>query len=122
MLLVVAPALEEGPIVATGIATSGLRRTPNLPDLPTVDQSGLKGFDGSSWNGVVMPAGTPREIVMTLNETIRKAVATPDVKDRYAEIGADVFVSSPEEFGAFVKSEIERWHDIVKKYGIVLEP
>ena len=119
-LPVLTPFIKAGRLRA--IAVAGFERTPMFPQLPTMKELGYPRFNARQWYGMFAPAGTPREIVMKLNEAIRQAVATPEVKDRYAEIGADVFVSSPEEFGAFVKSEIERWHDIVKKYGIVLEP
>ena len=114
------PFIKAGRLRA--IAVAGFERTPMFPQLPTMKELGYPRFNARQWYGMFAPAGTPREIVMKLNEAIRQAVATPEVKERYAEIGADVFVASPEEFGAFVKSEIERWHDIVKKYGIVLEP
>ena len=119
-LPVLTPFIKAGRLRA--IAVAGFERTPMFPRLPTMKELGYPRFNARQWYGMFAPAGTPREIVMKLNEAIRQAVATPEVKERYAEIGADVFVSSPEEFAAFVKSEIERWHDIVKKYGIVLEP
>ena len=114
------PQVKAGKIRALAVSTN--KRSSAMPDLPTIAEAGLRGYELVGWYSMVAPAGTPREIVTKLNETIRLAVATPDVKDRYAEIGADVFVSSPEEFAVFIKAEIERWHEIVKKYGIVLEP
>jgi len=119
-LPVLTPFIKAGRLRA--IAVAGVERTQMFPQLPTMKELGYPRFNARQWYGMFAPAGTPREIVTKLNETIRLAVATPDVKDRYAEIGADVFVSSPEEFAVFIKAEIERWHDIVKKYGIVLEP
>ncbi len=118
-LPVLTPFIKAGRLRA--IAVAGFERTPMFPQLPTMKELGYPRFNARQWYGMFAPAGTPREIVMKLNEAIRQAVASPEVKDRYAEIGADVFVLSPEEFATFVKSEIERWHDIVKKYGIVLE-
>ena len=119
-LPVLTPFIKAGLLRAMAVA--GAERTSMFPQVPALKELGFPRFNARQWYGMFAPAGTPREIVMKLNETIRQAVASPDVKDRYAEIGADVFVSSPEEFAVFVKSEIERWHDIVKKYGIVLEP
>ena len=119
-LPVLTPFIKAGRLRA--IAVAGVERTQMFPQLPTMKELGYPRFNARQWYGMFAPAGTPREIVTKLNETIRLAVATPDVKDRYAEIGADVFVSSPEEFAVFIKAEIERWHEIVKKYGIVLEP
>ena len=119
-LPVLTPFIKAGRLRAMAVA--GAERTAMFPQVPALKELGFPRFNARQWYGMFAPAGTPREIVMKLNETIRQAVASPDVKDRYAEIGADVFVSSPEEFAVFIKSEIERWHDIVKKYGIVLEP
>jgi len=119
-LPVLTPFIKAGRLRAMAVA--GAERTAMFPQVPAMKELGYPRFNARQWYGMFAPAGTPREIVMKLNETIRQAVASPDVKDRYAEIGADVFVSSPEEFAVFIKSEIERWHDIVKKYGIVLEP
>jgi len=119
-LPVLTPFIKAGRLRAMAVA--GAERTAMFPQVPALKELGFPRFNARQWYGMFAPAGTPREIVMKLNETIRQAVASPDVKDRYAEIGADVFVSSPEEFAVFIKSEIERWHEIVKKYGIVLEP
>ena len=104
------------------LAVAGFDRTPMFPDVPAMKELGYPRFNARQWYGVFAPAGTPREIVMKLNESIRLAVASPELRERYAEIGADIFVSSPEEFAVFLKSEIDRWQAIVKKYGIVLEP
>ena len=119
-LPVLTPFIKAGRLRAMAVA--GAERTAMFPQVPALKELGFPRFNARQWYGMFAPAGTPREIVTKLNETIRLAVATPDVKDRYAEIGADVFVSSPEEFAVFIKAEIERWHEIVKKYGIVLEP
>ena len=119
-LPVLTPFIKAGRLRA--LAVAGFDRTPMFPQVPSMKELGYPRFNARQWYGLFAPAGTPREIVMKLNESIRQAVASPEVRDRYAEIGADVFVSSPEEFGAFVKTEIDRWHEIVRKYGIVLEP
>jgi tripartite-type tricarboxylate transporter receptor subunit TctC len=119
-LPVLTPYIKAGRLRAMAVA--GAERTAMFPQVPALKELGFPRFNARQWYGMFAPAGTPREIVLRLNESIRQAVASPEVRDRYAEIGADVFVSSPEEFGAFVKSEIERWDEIVKKYGIVLEP
>ena len=119
-LPVLTPFIKAGRLRA--LAVAGFDRTPMFPQVPSMKELGYPRFNARQWYGMFAPAGTPREIVMKLNESIRQAVASPEVRDRYAEIGADVFVSSPEEFGAFVKTDIDRWHEIVRKYGIVLEP
>ena len=119
-LPVLTPHLKGGRLRA--LAVAGFDRTPLFPDIPALKELGFPRFNARQWYGVFAPAGTPREIVVRLNEVIRQAVTAPDVRDRLAAIGADIFTLSPEEFAAFVKDEIERWHAIVKKYGIVLEP
>ena len=119
-LPVLTPFVKAGRLRA--LAVAGFERTPMFPQVPALKEVGYPRFNARQWYGVFAPAGTPREIVATLNETIRRAVAAPDLRERYAEIGADVFVSSPEEFAVFVKAEMDRWREIVKKYGIVLEP
>ena len=93
----------------------------NTEFVNALKELGYPRFNARQWYGVFAPAGTPREIVARLNETIRQSLAAPDLRDPLAAIGADVFVLSPEEFGAFVKGEIERWGVIIKKYGIKLE-
>jgi tripartite-type tricarboxylate transporter receptor subunit TctC len=119
-LPVLTPFLRSGRLRA--LAVAGFDRTPLFPDIPAMKELGFPRFNARQWYAVFAPAGTPREIVMRLNEVIRQSVAAPDLRDRLTEIGADIFTLSPEEFAAFVKSEIERWRVIVRKYGIVLEP
>jgi len=118
-LPVLAPHIKSGRLRA--LAVAGFDRTPMFPEVPALKELGYPRFNARQWYGVFAPAGTPREIVTRLNETIRQSLAAPDLRDPLAAIGADVFVLSPEEFGAFVKGEIERWGVIIKKYGIKLE-
>jgi tripartite-type tricarboxylate transporter receptor subunit TctC len=119
-LPVLTPFVKAGRLRA--LAVAGFDRTAMFPEIPAMKELGYPRFNARQWYGVFAPAATPREIVMKLNESIRQAVASPELRERYAEIGADVFTQSPEEFAVFVKAEIDRWRDIVKKYGIVLEP
>jgi tripartite-type tricarboxylate transporter receptor subunit TctC len=119
-LPVLTPFLRSGRLRA--LAVAGFDRTPLFPDIPAMKELGFPRFNARQWYAVFAPAGTPREIVMRLNEAIRQSVAAPELRDRLTEIGADIFTLSPEEFAAFVKSEIERWQVIVRNYGIVLEP
>jgi tripartite-type tricarboxylate transporter receptor subunit TctC len=118
-LPVLAPHVKSGRLRA--LAVAGFDRTPMFPDVPALKELGYPRFNARQWYGVFAPAATPREIVVRLNEAIRQSVAAPELRDALAAIGADVFVSSPEEFGVFVKAEIERWNVIIKKYGIKLE-
>ena len=91
-----------------------------MPDLPTVAESGVPNFDVRVWFGVFLPAGAPRAIVTTLNERIRKIVAAPDVRQRLIEQGADPVTDTPEEFGAYVKTELARWTKVA--YGSLYKP
>ncbi len=119
-LPVLSPHVKSGRLRA--LAVAGVERTPMFPDVPALKELGYPRFNARQWYGVFAPAATPKEVVARLNEAIRQSVAAPELRDALAAIGADVFVSSPEEFGVFVKAEIERWGVIIKKYGIKLEP
>jgi len=100
------------------LAVTGIARLPSLPQIPTLDESGVKGFDASGWYGIVVPAGTPREIVMKLNAEIRRIMQTPDLRARLDSEGAIPAAGSPEEFAAFIVSEIARWGAVLKRAGI----
>jgi tripartite-type tricarboxylate transporter receptor subunit TctC len=100
------------------LAVTSLARLPSLPQIPTLDESGVKGFDAFGWYGIVAPAGTPREIVMRLNAEIRRAMRTPDLLARLDNEGAISAPGSPEEFAAFISSEIARWAAVLKRAGI----
>jgi tripartite-type tricarboxylate transporter receptor subunit TctC len=118
-LPVLAPHIRSGRVRA--LAVAGFDRTPMFPEVPALKELGYPRFNARQWYGVFAPIATPREIIVRLNEAIRQSVTSPDVRDPLAAIGADAFLLSPEEFGVFVKAEIERWGAIIKKYGIKLE-
>ena len=103
------------------LAVSGLKRSPLVPDLPTLDEAGLKGYEIVGWNGLFVPAGTPRSVVTLLYRETAKALAQSDVKERLATMGAEPVGSSPEEFRAFVKAEIAKWAKVVKEAGLKVE-
>ena len=123
--LMFAPAQTVMPQVQAGrlnaLAVTSARRSSLMPDLPTVAESGVPNFDVRVWFGVFLPAGTPRAIVMLLNERIRKIVEAPDVRQRLIEQGADPVTDTPEEFGAYVKVELARWTKVVKDTGARIE-
>src|SRR5262245_54801709 len=100
------------------LAVSSMVRLPSLPDVPTLNESGLMGFEANGWYGIVAPAGTPGGILRTLNSEIRRAMATPDLRARLDAEGAIPAGGMPEEFGAFIASEIVRWGAVLKKAGI----
>lgn len=100
------------------IASSGLTRSVVLPDLATVDESGVKGFEVTSWNALFAPAGTPKEVIATLNKAINEVMAMPDVKKKLLELGIEAKGSTPEELGDRLKSDIAKWGAVIEKAGI----
>jgi tripartite-type tricarboxylate transporter receptor subunit TctC len=103
------------------LAVTGLKRSSLVPDLPTLDESGLKGYEIVGWNGFFFPTGTPRAIVQRLHAETVRALAQPDTRERLATLGAEAVGSSPEEFRAFVKAEIAKWARLVKEAGLKVE-
>src|SRR3984885_13918478 len=110
------PHVNAGSLRALGITR--LKRSVLLPDLPTFDESGLKDFEVESWAGLFAPAGTPAEIVNRLNVETRKIVGNPQIKAQIAQIGFEVFGSTPEELGDFVKAQLVKTGRMVKDAGI----
>ena len=100
-----------------GIAMMTAQRSPSLPDLPTVGDAGIANYDVGSWYGLSVPTGTPREVIARLHEATVKLMVLPDTKERLAASGFEVLVSTPEEYGEFVRSEVERWAKVVKASG-----
>ena len=110
------PQVKAGKLRALAVTT--LKRAPTLPDLPTVAESGLPGFDLTTWFGVFVPAGTPRETVAKLNAEIVKALASKDLADRLAAMGAaPPENNTPESFAAFVRAEAAKYAQVVKRSG-----
>jgi tripartite-type tricarboxylate transporter receptor subunit TctC len=99
------------------IAVTSAQRSPNVPDVPTVAET-LPGFAAETWFGIVAPAGTPGEILVKLNGAARKAMASSDTKQRLAELGMSNGSSTPEEFDAYIKSEIVKWSKVIKDANI----
>lgn len=108
-----APHIKSGTLRALAVTTP--QRNPNFPNVPTAIESGVKGYDFASWGGLFAPAGTPRPIVMRLNQEIAKALSAPDLVKRFDEMGLVAKASSPEEFGAFLQSEMTRWRSVLAK-------
>jgi tripartite-type tricarboxylate transporter receptor subunit TctC len=113
--VLVQPHMKTGRVRALGITSA--KRSPLMPDLPTIAESGLKGFESDGWFGVFVPAGTSRAIVMQLNAEIVRALKSPEMGERFAREGAELFGNSPEEFAAFVKNESAKWSRAVKMSG-----
>ena len=103
------------------LAVTGLQRHPQYKDLPTLDESGFKGFDAQQWYGVVGPAGMPAAIVKQLNETLATVLQSPELREKLSVEAIEPMVMSPEKFAAFIKTDIDRWTKIAKDRNIQLE-
>jgi len=115
----IAPHAKSGEVRA--LAVSGARRSPGFPELPTVAEAGVPGYDAPTWSGVVGPAGMPREIVMKLNTALNRVVTTPAFIQRFGVIGDEPAGGTPEEFGALISKELAKWADVIKRSGAKLE-
>ena len=115
----VLPHVASGKLKA--IAIGSARRSAAAPDVPTVAEAGLPGFEYIAWNGNFAPAATPRAIVLKLNADIRKALAAPDVVQRLSSLGSEPAAGTPEEFAAYLKQDYARWSAVVKAAGIKTE-
>jgi len=103
------------------IAVTGLRRSSSLPDLPTVNEAGIPGFDAVSWGGVMGPGGLPADIVQRLNTEIVRILKQPDVAEKLSSLGADIVGSTPEEFDRYLKAEIAKWGKVARDNHIRLD-
>jgi len=103
------------------IAVTGKQRLAMLPDTPTMEEAGLPGFDSLNWNGLVGPAGMSREVVMRLNRDLVRALNSPDVKPKVEAQGNFVIGDTPEQFAAYIRSEFDKWGNVVKQASIRLE-
>jgi tripartite-type tricarboxylate transporter receptor subunit TctC len=110
------PAVKAGRLRALAVTT--LKRWQGAPDIPTMSEAGLTGFEVNSWYGLLAPAGTPREIVLRLNSEVARALREPDARERLYSIGAEPMSNTPEEFAAYINSEMAKWAKVVKAAGI----
>ncbi|HYG53957.1 MAG TPA: tripartite tricarboxylate transporter substrate binding protein [Burkholderiales bacterium] len=100
------------------LATTAAKRHPQLPNVPAVGEAGFPGLVVTSWQAVAAPAKTPPAVVARLHDASVKALRSPDIAERMTQIGFDVVASSPEEFGKFMRAEVDRWTEVVNKGGI----
>ncbi len=100
------------------LATTGARRSAALPDLPTVAEAGIPGYEATSWQGVVVPAGTPRAIVSRLHAEITAALRSPEIGERLAIEGSEPGGNMPDEFAVFIQREIDKWAKVVRASGL----
>jgi tripartite-type tricarboxylate transporter receptor subunit TctC len=112
----VLPHVRAGKLKALAVSTKA--RTPYAPEVPSVDEAGVPGYDVSVWFGVLTVAGTPREIVSRLNTEMVKILTSAETRERFGKLGVDVVAGTPEHFGAFLKSEVDRWAKVVRDAGI----
>ena len=113
------PFVQQGKVRAIAVSTKD--RFAPLPDLPTVEQGGIKGYDGSSWQGVVMPANTPRDMIAKANAELVKMLKSPDMKEKILLQGGIAIGNSPDEFAAYMKSEIDKWAKVAKAAKVRVE-
>jgi tripartite-type tricarboxylate transporter receptor subunit TctC len=110
--------LQSGQVRALAVTT--LTRTAILPDIPTMDELGLRGFEATTWHGLVAPAGTPPNIIATLHTAIVEALADPNVRQSLNKLGIDVVGGTPDAFAAKIKNEIPKWAAVIKASGAAL--
>jgi tripartite-type tricarboxylate transporter receptor subunit TctC len=115
----VKPFLENKQLI--GLASTGPQRSPVAPDLPTVAESGLPGYDMRMWFGLMAPAGTPTDIIQRLNFAAREALNDPDVKAKLAQLVFSPLSGTPEEFGKYIREDIDRWAKVNKATGASID-
>jgi len=113
------PHIRSGRLRALAVSTAS--RSPVLPEVPTVAESGLAGYANNSWNGILMPAGTPRELVLRSNAEMVRILREPDVRERLTSVGAEIVGSTPEEFGTMIRSEIDKLAKVVRAAKIRID-
>ena len=114
-----APHVRVGAVRA--LATTGAQRSSILPDLPTVIEAGIPGFEASTWFGVYAPAGTPKDMVARMSDEIAAVLASPNVKKRLAELGVEPLPGGPAALGELTKSDLAKWGPVIQKAGLKLE-
>ncbi|MEY4598885.1 MAG: hypothetical protein RLZZ445_1682 [Pseudomonadota bacterium] len=113
------PPVQAGKLRALGISST--KRSKTLPDVPTINEGGVPGYEAGGWNAMLAPANTPRDVVLKINQAVHAALATPRTQDLLAKSGTEPVTGTPEEFGSFLKSEVVKWGKVVKAAGLVLQ-
>jgi tripartite-type tricarboxylate transporter receptor subunit TctC len=111
----VLPNLANGKVKALAVSTK--KRYADLPDVPTLDEAGVPGYDATVWLGLLAPPGTPRDVVQKINTAVAKALNTPESRKLMASAGVDVAIAGPDEFGRLLQSELDRWGKVVRETG-----
>ena len=115
----VLPHVKAGKLKAFAITTKS--RSPLAPAIPTMDEAGVPGYESSIWNGILVPAGTPRAIVNRLHDTLVEILKSPQAQERYANVGAEIRYNSPDEFRKLIAAEMAKWGKVVRAAGIRVE-
>jgi tripartite-type tricarboxylate transporter receptor subunit TctC len=110
------PTVRDGRL--RGLAVSSLKRSPNIPEFPTIAESGFPGFEAVSWFGLLAPAGTPAAIVNKLHQETVKVLGQPDMRARFSQMGLDTVGNTPNELAAIVRSDVAKWTKVIKEAGI----
>jgi tripartite-type tricarboxylate transporter receptor subunit TctC len=118
-VVAIVPSIKAGRLRA--LAVTGRRRAALLPEVPTLDEAGVPGYEAGSWYGILAPAGTPQAIVAKLHEAIVRALAQPEVRERLVSEGAEVIGSTPEAFAAHIAAELARMGKLIRDAGIRME-
>jgi tripartite-type tricarboxylate transporter receptor subunit TctC len=113
------PHVRSGKLQA--LAVTSAARSPAAPDIPTVAESGLPGYEAIAWNGLLAPAGTPKEVIARLSAEVRKTLELPEIKERFGAQGFAAAWSSPEQYAAFLDNEVDKWAKVVKVSGATVD-
>ena len=115
----------SGPYVKAGklraVAVAALRRSPAYPEIPTMDESGMRGFEASTYTGIFLPAATQKDVVQKVYGAVIKAVELPATKEAFAKLGSEVIKSTPEEVSARIRGDLDKWRKVQQKTGIVID-
>jgi len=112
-------SIDAGEVRA--LATTGLKRSAVMPDVPTVNESGVPGYEATIWLGIMAPKGTPKDIVDRLNAEIEKIIASPAIREAWAKQGAVPMTMTPDQFGTFLRGDIDKWAKVIKAAGIKMQ-
>jgi tripartite-type tricarboxylate transporter receptor subunit TctC len=110
------PHVKSGRVVALGI--TGSKRSPGAPDIPTLAEAGLPGYEAYGWHGIFAPAATPPEVTAFLSKELMEALTTPEMREKFSQQGAEIVAGTPAQFSEFLRKDFEKWHKLFKELGI----
>jgi tripartite-type tricarboxylate transporter receptor subunit TctC len=100
------------------LGVTGSKRSPAIPEVPTIAEAGVPGYESLSWSGIAVPAGTPQEVIVRLNRDIATILTQADIRDKFAQAGADPMGGSPQVFAEHIRAEREKWSKLIRERGI----